>query len=130
MAKEPRHFLLVKGKPMNYDAANALARQIRESDEAREYARLKDIVNASETTRALLKEYRRLQVMVQMAAISGQALPSEEMSRFQSISSLLYGGTDTSQYLLAEMRLQQALADIYNIISNAAGIQLELPGIE
>lgn len=115
---------------MNYDAANALARQIRESDEAREYARLKDIVNASETTRALLKEYRRLQVMVQMAAISGQALPSEEMSRFQSISSLLYGGTDTSQYLLAEMRLQQALADIYNIISNAAGIQLELPGIE
>ncbi len=52
------------------------------------------------------------------------------MGRFQSISSLLYGGTDTSQFLLAEMRLQQALADIYSIIASAAGVQLDLPGLE
>lgn len=114
---------------MNYDAANALARQLSETEEVREYNRLKEIVNESETTRALLKEYRRLQMNVQMAAMAQQPLDSEEMSRFQQISSLLYAGTDTSAFLLAEMRLQQALADIYNIIAKAAGIQLELPGI-
>ena len=115
---------------MNYDAANALARQIRESQEVQEYQRLKEIVEESDTTRALIKEYKRLQMAVQMAAMSGGSLPSEEMGRFQQISSLLYAGTDTSQYLMAEMRLQQALADIYNIIAKAAGITLELPGIE
>lgn len=115
---------------MNYDAANALARQISESDEVREYRRLKDIVDESDTTRALIKEYKRLQMAVQMAAMAGQSLPADEMSRFQQISSLLYAGTDTSQFLMAEMRLQQALADIYNIIAKAAGITLELPGIE
>lgn len=115
---------------MNYDAANALARQLGESEEVREYKRLKELVNESETTRALLKEYRRLQMNVQMAAMAHQQLDSEEMNRFQQISSLLYAGTDTSAFLLAEMRLQQALADIYNIIAKASGIQLELPGIE
>lgn len=115
---------------MNYDAANALARQIRESEEVREYQRLKELVEESDTTRALLKEYKRLQMAVQMAAMAGQTLPGDEMGRFQQISSLLYAGTDTSQFLMAEMRLQQALADIYNIIAKAAGITLELPGIE
>ena len=56
---------------MNYDAANALARQISESDEVREYRRLKDIVDESDTTRALIKEYKRLQMAVQMAAMAG-----------------------------------------------------------
>lgn len=115
---------------MNYDAANLLASQLRSSEEVQEYQRLKAVVEESETTKALLKEYRRLQVLVQMSAMSGQGLDSEEMSRFQQISSLLYAGTDTSQYLLAEMRLQQALADIYNIIAKAAGLSLELPGLQ
>ncbi len=44
---------------MNYDAAHALARQISESGEVREYQRVKAIVEESETTRALLKEYKR-----------------------------------------------------------------------
>ncbi len=115
---------------MNYDAAHALAHQISESAEVREYKRLKEIVEESETTRALIKEYRRLQMLVQMSAMSSQSVPSEDMQRFQSISGLLYSGTDTSAFLLAEMRLQQALADIYNIISKASGIQLDLPGLE
>jgi cell fate (sporulation/competence/biofilm development) regulator YlbF (YheA/YmcA/DUF963 family) len=114
---------------MNYDQVNILAKQIRESEEVREYRRLKELVEESETTRALLKEYRRLQLTVQMSAMAGQSVPVEEMSRFQQISSLLYAGTDTSQFLLAEMRLQQVLADIYNIIAQAAGISMDLPGM-
>ncbi len=114
---------------MNYDAANLLAAQIRESEEAREYRELKAVVEENETTRALLKEYKRLQMTVQIATMSGHNVDSEELSRFQQISSLLFAGTDTSRFLLAEMRLQKALADIYNMISSASGLSLELPGI-
>jgi cell fate (sporulation/competence/biofilm development) regulator YlbF (YheA/YmcA/DUF963 family) len=114
---------------MNYDAANLLAGQIRESEEVREYQKLKALVEENETTRALLKEYKRLQMMVQIASMSGHSIDSGDMSRFQQISSLLFAGTDTSRFLLAEMRLQQALAEIYNIISMASGLSLELPGM-
>ncbi len=114
---------------MNYDAVHALEKALRDSPEVQEYKRLKELVEESETTRALIKEFKRLQILVQMSAVSRQAVPEEEMQRFQQISSLLYAGTDTSRYLMAEMRLQQVLADIYSAINQASGLSLELPGL-
>ena len=113
---------------MSSDALALLASQLRESPEVREYQRLKAIVEESPTTRALLKEYRRLQLTVQMAAMTGRPNEPDDMSRFQQISSLLYAGTDTSAYLIAEMRLQQSLAEIYRVIAGASGLTLEMPG--
>lgn len=115
---------------MDYSLAHDLARQIESSDECREYQRLRQIVEESETTRALLKEYKRLQMMLQMSALNNAGMPSEEMNRFSQISSLLYAGTDTSAYLLAEMRLQQAMADIFSILTKAAGLSMDLPGLQ
>lgn len=115
---------------MQYDAAHALAREIQSSEEYREYSRLKEIVEESDTTRALLKEYKRLQMMVQMAAMAKQSLPSDEMNRFTQMSSLLYAGTDTSAFLLAEMRMQQMMADVFAILTKAAGLNMELPGVQ
>lgn len=114
---------------MNYDTAHALARQIEESEEGREYKRLKAIVEESDTTKALLKEYKRLQMMLQMSSMAGSSMPGEEMDRFSQLSSLLYAGTDTSAFLLAEMRLQQCMADIFALLTRAAGLSMDLPGI-
>lgn len=115
---------------MDYTIAHSLARQIEESEECREYRRLKEIVDQSDTTRALLKEYKRLQVLLQVSAMNHSAMPQEDMNRLSQISSLLYAGTDTSAYLLAEMRLQQAMADIFGILTKAAGLSMELPGLQ
>lgn len=114
---------------MNYDAVHALARQLEASDEVREYKRLKALVEESDTSMSLIKEYKRLQMSVQMSAMAGQSAPGDDLGRFQQISALLYAGTDTSAYLLSELRLQQALADIYGIIAKATGLSLELPGL-
>lgn len=115
---------------MDYSIAHSLANQIELSEECREYRRLKQIVDESDTTRALLKEYRRLQMMLQMSALNKSTLPTEDMNRFSQISSLLYAGTDTSAFLLAEMRLQQTMADIFGILTKAAGLSMDLPGIQ
>lgn len=112
---------------MNYDIAHELARQIEQSEERQEYMRLKEIVEESDTSSALIKEYRRLQMMLQMSSLAGGSMPSEEMTRFSQLSSLLYAGTDTSAFLLAEMRLQQVMADIFALLTKAAGLQMELP---
>ncbi|NLA54267.1 MAG: YlbF family regulator [Clostridiales bacterium] len=114
---------------MNYDAAHALAREIEQSQEAREYQELKEVVEENETTKALIKEYRRLQMMLQMSTLNHSSLPADEMNRFSQISSLLYGGTDTSAFLLAEMRLQQVMADVFSMLTKAAGLSMDLPGM-
>ncbi len=82
---------------------------------------------ADETTAALIKEYKKLQVKLQMAAVSGAQADSDDMQRFQGITSLLFTKPEVSQYMLAEMRLQQAVADIFRIVTEAADIDMGLP---
>ncbi len=111
---------------MEYSKAYALAREIRESEEAQTYHALREEVMADETQAALIREYRKLSVSLQMAAVSGQRGSDEDMQRFSGISALLFSKPEVSRYLLAEMRLQQAMADIFKILTEAADIDLGL----
>ena len=113
---------------MQYDSAHRLASDIRQSEEYQTYHRLKDDVMADETVAALIREYKKLQLALQMAAMSGQQPDSDDMQRFSGISALLFGKPEVSQYLLAEMRLQQAMADIFKILTDAADLDVQLPG--
>ena len=113
---------------MQYDSAHRLASDIRQSEEYQTYHRLKDDVMADETVAALIREYKKLQLSLQLAAMSGQQPDSDDMQRFSGISALLFGKTEVSQYLLAEMRLQQAMADIFKILTDAADLDVQLPG--
>ena len=117
------------GVEMDYSAAYKVAQEIRDSEEYRTYHALKDSVMGDETTAALIREYRKLQVTLQMSARSGQSADAEDMQRFSGISALLFSKPEVSQYLLAEMRLQQALADIFKIVTEAAEIEIGIPGL-
>ncbi len=113
---------------MEYSAAYRLADELRRSEEYTTYHSLKETVNADETVAALIREYRRMQIQIQMNAVSGQQTPPEEMQRFSSLSGLLFAKPEVSQFLLAEMRLQQTMADIFKILTDAAGLDIQLPG--
>ena len=114
---------------MVYTSAHQLARDIRASEEYQTYHDLQKEVMSDETTAVLIREYKKLQVTIQMAMMSGQQADSEDMQRFSGISSLLFTKPEVSQYLLAEMRLQQAMADIFKIITEAADLDMQIPGI-
>ncbi len=115
---------------MDYSSAHLLARDIRASEEYQTYHTLKDSVMSDETTAALIREYRKLQMAIQMAAMSGQSVDTEDQQRFAGISTLLFSKAEVSQFLLAEMRLQQAMADIFRIVTEAADIEMALPGMD
>ncbi|MBQ6398749.1 MAG: YlbF family regulator [Clostridia bacterium] len=115
---------------MDYSSTYRLAQDIRDSEEYRTYHGLKDSVMADETTAALIREYRKLQVSIQMAAMSGRTPETEDQQRFSGISTLLFSKPEVSQYLLSEMRLQQALADIFKIITEAADVEMGIPDLE
>ena len=112
---------------MNYDAAHRLASEIRASEEYTAYHRLREEVMEDETQAALIKEYKKLQARIQMAALAVREPEGEDMTRFSGISSLLFTKPEVAQYLMSEMQLQQAMADIFKIITEAADIDLGLP---
>ena len=115
---------------MQYSKAHELARDIRESEEYQTYARLKETVFADDTNRTLLTEYKKMQTRLQMAAIAQSSGQEEEMQRFSQLTTLLFASQEVSAYLLAEMRLQQAMGDIFKILTDASGLDFQLPGLE
>ena len=115
---------------MDYSSTYRLAQDIRDSEEYRTYHELKESVMSDETTAALISEYRKLQMSIQVSAMSGRTADTEEMQRFSGISTLLFSKPEVSQFLLSEMRLQQALADIFKIITEAADVDMAMPEIE
>ena len=115
---------------MDYSSTYRLAQDIRDSDEYKTYHELKETVMADETTAALVREYRKLQMSIQMSAMSGKTANEEDMQRFSGISTLLFSKPEVSRFLLSEMQLQQALADIFKIVTEAADLDMPVPGIE
>ena len=115
---------------MDYSSTYKLAQDIRDSEEYRTYHELKESVMADETTAALIKEYRKLQMTIQMSVMSGQQADNEDTQRFSGISTLLFSKPEVSQFLLSEIRLQQALADIFKIVTEAADVDVSIPGFE
>jgi cell fate (sporulation/competence/biofilm development) regulator YlbF (YheA/YmcA/DUF963 family) len=115
---------------MQYAKAHDLAREIRESEECQTYLRLKEAVFADDTNKTLLTEYKKMQTRLQMAAMAQSSGREEEMQRFSQLTALLFANQEVSAYLLAEMRLQQAMGDIFKILTDASGLEFHLPGLE
>lgn len=109
------------------DTARQLAKDIRESEEYREFSRCKAEIKEIEGLEALLNEYRRLQMNVQMSALAKQPADEEDRSRFQQLGSLLFADSRTSCYLMAEMRLQRMMAEIFGMLTQAAEMQFDFP---
>lgn len=110
-----------------YDQAHQLARSLKDSPEYREYMRLKETVYEDGTNKALLDEYKRLQYRLQARVAMGQGgMDSEEFERMQKIAQVLQFNPDCANYLMAELRFQTMLSDIYKILAEAAGIDLDM----
>ena len=72
-----------------YDKAHELAACLKQSDEYREYQRLRDAAYEDSTNKALLDEYKRLQFQAQVKFASGDRPDEQDMQRMQAIGNLL-----------------------------------------
>ena len=109
-----------------YDQAHALAKALRESEEYREFSRLKTVAYEDATNKALLDEYKKLQFRLQAKMASGESLPPDDMQRLQQIGTLLQFNPDVASFLMAEFRFQRMLTDIFKILADVAGVDLDM----
>ncbi len=109
--------------PVVYDTAKRLADELRQSEEYTAYAKARERAEANESTRALLKQYERLQFRAQAAVVAGER-DDETMQKLQKIVELLQFDEDASACLLAEYRFKTMLGDVYRILAEAVGVDL------
>ena len=110
------------------EAAKLLAQAIQESPEYREYSALKKEIDEDAGNKSLIQEYRKLQTAMQMRVLSGQGMEGDEAQRFQSLNMLLFADSRTSGFLMAEMKLQRMMAEIFETLTQAAGMEIPMPG--
>ena len=110
------------------EAAKLLAQAIQESPEYREYSALKKEIDEDAGIKSLIQEYRRLQTAMQMRVLSGQSMEGDEAQRFQSLNMLLFADSRTSGFQMAEMKLQRMMAEIFETLTQAAGMEIPMPG--
>ena len=111
------------------EAAKLLAQAIQESPEYREYIQLKKEIDEDAGIKALIQEYRKMQTSMQMRLLAGQGMDAEETQRFNSLNMLLFADSRTSGFLMAEMKMQRMMAEIFETLTRAAGMEIPMPGM-
>lgn len=118
----------MKGNTMNVmERARLLADDIRDSAEYKIFAQYKEELEQEEGAMALIKEFQRLQMAAQLSAMSGRQLESDDLQRLNQMAPLLYADPRTSGYLLSQMQLQKMMADVLQIVTQAADLPMDFP---
>ncbi|MBE5777001.1 MAG: YlbF family regulator [Clostridiales bacterium] len=118
-----------KGKTMQVmDSARQLAKDIRDSAEYKIYAQYKEELEQEAGAMALVKEFQKLQMQAQLCYMSGTQMNDTDMQRLNQMAPLLYADPRTSGYLMSQMQLQKMMADVMQLITQAADLPMDMPG--
>jgi cell fate (sporulation/competence/biofilm development) regulator YlbF (YheA/YmcA/DUF963 family) len=109
-----------------YDKANELAALIKRSEQFSLYKQLKDEVYSIDANKALLSEYKRLQLKAQSAYMTGDEPDQKSVERMQKLGEVLQFNENISEFLIAEYKFNTLVGDIYKIIGDACEIDMDI----
>ncbi len=105
-----------------YDKAYELAKELKGSDEYKEYQKAKAGVTSNEAALPILRDYRKAEIAIQTAILSGKEPDSrllEEMNRLRGVVDM-HG--PITRFLEAERRILVMMADIQKILVDALNL--------
>lgn len=105
-----------------YDEAHNLVKAVKESNEYKEYMRLREETAKDEMLSKMLKDLQELQVAIQTAQITGQTIDESQMSQFQSVYAMLAAKPLAAEYMQAEVRFSMMIKDVFDILGDAINI--------
>ena len=108
-----------------YDKAHDLAKEIKQSVDYKEYARLKETVMSDEQTKSLLSDYKKLQLEAQASIITGKEPSEETMDKIKKLGEVLQFKPEVSAFFAAEYKFQTMISDVYKIIGDACDMGLD-----
>lgn len=102
-----------------YDTANNLAREIKESDEYVEFAKIKKEIASDENKKQALAIFEKLRYETQLQAMQGRQEDTAKINELQEKYMELIKDEKIKGYFDAEMRFNVLIADVNKIIAEA-----------
>lgn len=105
-----------------YEEAHSLERAIKESEEYKEFKRLKKKIDAEESLKKMMEDFHSKQLELQTKQMMGQEVTSEMMQSVQDLYQIIAKDPVAAEYLQAEMRFSVMMQDVYKILGEVVGI--------
>ena len=102
-----------------YDTANRLAYEIKESDEYKDYKKLKKVVEENSNLKEKLNQFEKMRYEIQVASIRGTKQDNEEAKEMQKLYLELIQDETMKKYFDVELKFNVLLTDINKIIGDA-----------
>lgn len=106
-----------------YDEAHNLAKAIKESNEFKEFEKVKKQVDADEQLSEMLKDLQSKQLEIQTAQMTGQEPSQELVQQMQSLATMVGTKPLAAQYMQAEATLSVMMNDVFGILGEAIGVK-------
>ena len=106
-----------------YDEAHGLARAIKESNEFKEFDRMRKEVEQDADVSQMLGELQKHQIELQTAQMTGNQPDADMMSRMQSLSTMLATKPLAAKFMQTEAAFSVMMNDVFRIIGEAVGLQ-------
>ena len=102
-----------------YDTANRLAQEIRESNEYKEYKKLKDEIHNNPEKKQKVEEFEKLRYEVQLMEYTGEKKDEEKNKKLEEMYTTLVQNKDIKEYFDLEVKFNIMIADVNKIIAEA-----------
>ncbi len=102
-----------------YDTANRLAYEMKNSEEYKNYKRLKEAIKNQTELKEKLEIFEKERYEVQIAAISEGKKDVEKAEHLQALYAELIANDTMKQYFDAELKFNVMLGDVNKLISEA-----------
>ena len=106
-----------------YDIAHDLARSLKETDQFKDYARLKKQVDSNEQLKKMIDDFQTKSMEMQAKMMSGEEQDKDLAAQLQSLYGIVMSDPLASSYFNAQLQLQTILGDIFKIISEAVDVE-------
>ena len=102
-----------------YDTANRLAYEIQESDEYKQYKKLKDSVMSNNEAKGKIEEFEKLRYDVQLMDYTGEKKDEEKTKKLEDMYRMLVEDKQIKEYFDLEAKFNVMIADVNKIIAEA-----------
>lgn len=102
-----------------YDKVHEMIRAFKETEEFKEYMKLKEKLNEDKEAYDKLKEFKEKQKNYQLQYIDGKQQNEEDLNEMQNIYSIVIQNETSRKLLEIEMKINVMLADMQKIIGDA-----------
>jgi cell fate (sporulation/competence/biofilm development) regulator YlbF (YheA/YmcA/DUF963 family) len=99
-----------------HDAAYALEKAIRQSDEYKQLQQMYHQVNADLAAKNMFDQFRQIQMNLQQKQMMGQEISEQEVQQAQSTVAVVQQNEKIAQLMQAEQRMSMIIGELNQLI--------------